>query len=140
MKLGNPYRNVPLKYFYPLAKLENVKLYSFQKSFGSEQLKQLPDNVEIIDLGKTFNNFSDTAAAMANLDLFVTSDNGVFNLAAAMGIKTHLLLNKFSEWRWFFEEEVNPWYSNVKIFKKQNETDCWSILMERIIEEIGISP
>lgn len=135
-KLGNNYRNVPLKYFYPLTKLKNVEVYSFQKGFGAEQLKNMAPNVEIINLGQTFNDFSDTAAAMANLDLFVTSDNSVFNLAGAMGVRTFVLLNKHAEWRWFLDEETTPWYDNVKIFKKQNEDDDWDLLIQKVIKTL----
>lgn len=135
-QFGNARRNVPLECFYPLAKLKNIRLYSFQKGFGAEQLKNMPSNIKIIDLGATFNDFSDTAAAMANVDLFITSDNSVFNLAGAIGKKTFVLLNKHSEWRWFYDEETTPWYDSVKIFKKQNEEDNWDTLIENIIRTI----
>lgn len=135
-QFGNARRNVPLEYFYPLTKLKNIRLYSFQKGFGAEQLKNVSSDIEIIDLGATFKDFSDTAAAMANVDLFITSDNSVFNLAGAMGKKTFVLLNKHSEWRWFYDEEITPWYDSVKIFKKQNEEDDWDTLMEKIIQTI----
>lgn len=135
-KFGNPVRDVPLKYFYPLTNLENVQVYSFQKNAGYEQIKAVPDNINIMDLGNTFTNFSDTAAAMANLDLFITSDNGVFNLAAAMGIRTCLLLNKHAEWRWFYDDKTTPWYSNVEIFKKKEETDSWSSVMQEVIQNL----
>lgn len=131
---GNVSRDIPLKCFYPLTKFKNVKIYSLQKGFGALQLEDLPKDIEIIDLGKTFNDFSDTAAAMANLDLFITSDNSVFNLAGSMAKKTFLLLNKDSEWRWFFDEEKTPWYDSVKIFKKQNELDDWDWQMQKVIE------
>lgn len=134
-KGGNKRRNIPLEVFYPLTKLKNVKVYSFQKD-NAEMLEHLPTGVKIIDLGKTFNNFSDTAAAIANLDLFVTSDNSVFNMAGAMGKKTYLLLNKDSEWRWFFDEEKTPWYDCVDIFKKQKENESWVLVMKRVIESI----
>lgn len=133
---GNRSRNIPLRFFHPLAKLDNVELYSFQKGEGAKYLKESSQNTKIADLGKTFKNWSDTAAAMANLDLFITADNSVFNLAGAMGIKTFLLLNKDSEWRWFLDEEKTPWYDNVKIFKKQNENDSWKLLIEKVAEEI----
>lgn len=133
---GNKRRNIPLKTFYPLSKLKNIRLYSFQKDLPAEYLNNLPKDIEIINLGETFNNFSDTAAAMANLDLFITCDNSLLNLAGAMGIKTYLLLNKFSEWRWFFDERRTPWYDSVKIFKKQYEHQSWDALMEEVIESI----
>lgn len=137
-KFGNRSRDIPLQCFYPLTELKGVKIYSFQKGYGAEQLETLPLGIEIVDLGKTFGNFSDTAAAMSNLDLFITSDNALFNLAGAMGIKTFVMLNKHSEWRWFFDDETTPWYEKAKIFKKQNESDDWDLLMQKIIENLKI--
>lgn len=134
---GNRLRNIPLEVFYPLTKLKNVKLYSFQKGFASNQLEKNPEGVEIIDLAKTFYSFSETAAAIENLDIFITSDNAVFNLAAAMGKKTFLLLNKHSEWRWFFDNNTTPWYECVRIFKKQNENDSWHLVMDKVISELS---
>lgn len=131
---GNKRRDLPLETFYPLSQMKNVKVYSFQKGV---ELKNMPYNVDITDLGSTFKDFSDTAAAMANVDLFVTSDNAVFQLAAAMGRKTFLLLSKDAEWRWFFDEETTPWYSNVRIFKKESELQGWNILMVRVIDAIS---
>lgn len=135
-KGGNRRRDIALKYFYPLTKLKNVKVYSFQKGFGSEQLEELPSDVEIVDLGKTFNDFSDTAAAMANMDVMVMSDSGVFNLAAAMGKRIFLLLNKYAEWRWFLDEETTPWYDSVRLVKKQAESQSWDELIQKVINNL----
>lgn len=135
--VGNQDRNIPFETFLPLARLKNVKLYSFQKNITVEELDKLPLDVEVIKLGRTFKDFSDTAAAMANLDLFISADNGVFNLAGAMGVKTFLLLNSNAEWRWFLDDEINPWYENVKIFRKENDLDSWDLLMHKVIPQIS---
>lgn len=132
--LGNEARDIPLSSFYPLTQLKKVKVYSFQKDSEKELGKNLPADVEIIDLGKTFQDFSDTAAAMANVDLFITSDNVVFNLAGAMGKKTFLLLNRDSEWRWFLDEKTTPWYDSVRIFKKTKDNESWDSLIQKVIE------
>lgn len=134
---GSKIRNIPLEVFYPLTKIKGVKVYSFQKDYGSEQLENCPADVDIINMGEGFADFNDTAAAMSNLDLFVTSDNGVFNLAGAMGKKSFLLLNKESEWRWFFDEETTPWSENVQLFKKQFEKQGWDVIMQKVVETIS---
>lgn len=136
-KGGSKIRNIPLEVFYPLTKIKGVKVYSFQKTAGAEQLENCPPEIEIIDMGKNFKDFSDTAAAMTNLDLFVTSDNGVFNLAGAMGKETFLLLNKESEWRWFLDEDSTPWYGSVRFFKKKFEKQGWDVLMQRVVEAVS---
>lgn len=132
---GNHSRDIPLKCFYPLSQIEGVSLYSLQKGYGAKQLKNVPENIEITDLGKTFQDFSDSAAAMANLDLFITSDNALLNLAGAMDVKTCLLLNKNAEWRWFSDDEKTPWYDSVKIYKKQTEDESWDSLFKKVVEE-----
>lgn len=137
MKGGNETRDALLKHFYPIAKLKNVQVYSFQKYFGAEELEKLPDDVNIIDRGKNFNDFSDTAAAMANMDLCITTDNGAFHVAAAMGVKTFLLLNYRAEWRWFYDDDKTPWYSSVRIFKKKTMDETWEDLVERVISELN---
>lgn len=130
-------RNIPFETFFELNKLENVQLYSFQKNITVEELDKLPVGLDIVKLGRTFNDFSDTAAALANLDLFVASDNSVFNLAGAMGVKTSLLLNSNSEWRWFTDDETTPWYENVRIYRKENELDSWDSLMKKVVSDIS---
>lgn len=133
---GEHNKNIPLDFFYSLTQLKNVKVYSFQKGMGSEELEYLPAGIEIIDLGKNFNDFSDTAAAMANVDLAISSDNVIFHLAAAMGKKSFLLLGRDSEYRWFYDEDTTPWYDSAKIFKKQKENDSWELSIQRVIDNI----
>lgn len=130
------YRNIPLELFYPLSKLDNVKVYSFQKGEASNKLNDLPEGVEIVDIGNSFDNFSDTAAALANVDLLISSDNVLLNLAGSMGKKAFLLLPKNTEWRWFFDDERTPWYDSVRIFRKTEENESWDTLITRVIKEI----
>lgn len=133
---GNEFRNIPLNCFLPFSQMKNVKLYSFQKDPNDEISEELFNKMGITDLGKTFNDFSDTAAALSNVDLFITADNSTFNLAAAMGVKTFVILNRDSEWRWFFDEEKTPWYDSVRIFKKKYEQEPWEDVMKRALNSI----
>ncbi|MFA7658059.1 MAG: tetratricopeptide repeat protein [Candidatus Gastranaerophilaceae bacterium] len=130
---GKQIRDIPVKYFLPIFNLKNVKFYSFQKGVNMELIKNLAPEADIVDLGRIFNNFSDTAAAMENIDLFITCDNCLLNLAGAMGKKTFVLLNKDSEWRWFLDNKTTPWYKSVKIFKKQNKNQSWNLQIKNIL-------
>lgn len=129
-------RNIPLSYFYPLAQLKNVCVYSFQKGFDND-LDNLPNGVKIENLGKTFNDFSDTAAALQNVDLVITTDNVIANLAGAMGKKTYLLIFEDSDWRWFDDTEKTPWYNSVKIFRGKNKEDSINLIIKNIINNIN---
>ena len=137
---GNPKgmkeRATDLKNFYKLSEIENVELYSLQKGYGIEQLKELPDSIKITDLGSVFNDYSDTAAAISNLDLVITIDTSVAHLAAAMNKPTWILLPYFPEWRWIRDREDTPWYKSIKLFK-QKERNNWEEVMDRVCKELA---
>lgn len=135
--MGDKNRSAQLKNFYKLASLPNVKLYSLQKDEGIEQLKHLPNNFEIIDLGSTFNDFTDTAATIENLDLVITIDTSVAHLSAAMEKPTWILIPFKPEWRWFLDSETTPWYDSVKLFR-QKTTDDWDSVIELIYKELEL--
>lgn len=133
--VGNHLRDIPFEAFFPLAKLKNVKVYSFQKGINTDIFRQLPPDVEIVDLGSTFNNFNDTASAMDNIDIFISSDNSVPNLAGAMAKKTVMLIHKNSEWRWLLDTEKTPWYNSFELIKKTHEKQDWSELIQEAIDK-----
>ena len=129
-------RDAPLEAFYPLTKLKNAEIYSLQVADEKQQIKNLPKDVNIIDLGPTFKNFEDSSAAIMNMDLIITIDNVILNLAGALGVKTMALYNRFPEYRWFKTtgEDVG-WYNSVKPFVAKN-FNGWDELIQQIISEI----
>jgi len=130
---------LPLSYFYPIATVPNIKVYSLQKGYGIEQLNNLPEGIEIVNLGETFNNFSDTAAAIENLDLVITIDSAVAHLSGALGKKTWILLPSFAEWRWHLDMDYSPWYEDVRLFRhKEMGKKNWEEMMERVKKQVEI--
>lgn len=129
-------RDIELKEFYNLAKLQGVQLYSLQVGEAAKQLENMPDEVNIIDLGKTFNTFLDTANAVSGLDLVISSDNVILNLAGALGVKTFGLFNKYPNYRWFnLSGEDVVWYKSVKPFQCSSENN-WAELVVQVEKEI----
>lgn len=133
---GNKYRHIGLEDLYCLTKLPNTKIYSLQNDPEKDIEKALQNGVEIINIGSNFESFSDTAVAIENMDLIISIDNVITNLAGAMGKKTFMLLNTNSDWRWFLNEHQTPWYDSIKIFKKCNENDDWTETIKNTINEI----
>lgn len=130
---GNDYRNIDLQALIPLSKLPNIKVYSFQKERREELEKYIEQGVDIVNLGATFKDFSDTAAALENIDVLISSDNVVAHLAGAMGKKTILLLNKDSNWRWFMAGEKSPWYNSMAVLRKDFEKQSWIELVKKAL-------
>ena len=129
-------RDIPLSYLYPLMRLLDVEVYSFQVDDLTRQMDMVPSDAQLIRLGKTFKNWEDTACAMNCMDLMVTTDNGVMNLAGALGIKTFGIFNRIVEWRWFKTEgEDIAWYKSIKPFQCPT-SGAWEIPVGKILEEI----
>ena len=129
-------RDIPLSFLYPLMRLPDVEVYSFQVDDLTRQMDMVPDDVQLIRLGRTFKNWEDTACAMNCMDLMVTTDNGVMNLAGALGIKTFGIFNRIVEWRWFKTQgEDIGWYKSIKPFQCPT-SGAWEIPVGQIKEEI----
>ena len=129
-------RDIPLDFLYPLMQMPEVEVYCFQVDDMSRQMDRIPEDCKLIRLGKTFTNWEDTACAMNCMDLMVTTDNGVMNLAGALGIKTFGLFNTIVEWRWFktIGEDI-AWYKSIKPFQCPTSRE-WNIPVGQIVEEI----
>lgn len=133
---GNTYydqdRVIPTKYFKPLMQVENTQYYSFQTFEGSEDIKELTG---IINIGEELKDFSQTAAALSNLDLVICNDTSLAHLAGAMGIPCWIALPYEVNWRWHTDLSVCDWYNSVKLFRQHNLGD-WESVFNDILEEM----
>ncbi len=130
------YRSVPhISCFYPFLRFDNTRVYSFQKGCGTEQLGSLPGDINIINLGEEFSDFSDTAAALENIDLLISVDTSVPHLAGALGRPAWVLLQTVPDFRWFLEGETTPWYDTLRLFRQAKRNE-WDDVVQRIYTEL----
>lgn len=128
-------RDIPLKYLYPLLQMENVDVYNLQKTDSDNQALNIPKDCKLINIGTKFKNWTDTAQAINCMDLIISSDNGIMNLAGALGVKTFGLFNRYSEMRWFTFEDTVGWY-DIKPFKCK-EQDEWQEPISELLSELS---
>ena len=131
-KRNAKYRAIMLSKLQKVLELKNCKFYSLQVEDPFDELKDFP---QIINLGATFNDFSDTLAAIKNLDLLITIDSVPVHLAGAIGVKTFLMLPYYSEWRWFNNTYETPWYDSVEIVK-QTKPCVWDDVVNNIYNKL----
>ena len=94
------------------------------------------ENGNIINLSNTFNTFEDTACALKNMDVVVSSDNVILNLAGALGVPTLGLFNKYPNFRWFkLSGENVGWYDSVKPLQAELENQ-WMPVISRVMNYI----
>ena len=129
-------RDIPLEFLYPLMMMPEVEVYSFQVDDLTRQMDRIPPEAQLIRLGATFKNWEDTACAMNCMDLMVTTDNGVMNLAGALGVKTFGLFNTITEWRWFKTQGNDiAWYKSIRPFQCPT-SKAWDVPVGEVIKEI----
>lgn len=130
-------RNIQLKDLKILDKLKNVQFYCFTKDIEDKDLKVFKKN-KVINIAKDFSDFNHTAAAMQNLDILISTDNGVLNLAGAIGKKTFGLFNFNFEFRWYdLTGNDCGWFDCVKPFVNDTNDD-WSINLEKVVKEVEL--
>ena len=70
----------------------------------------------VIDLAPRLVDFSETAAALRNLDLLISAETAVAHLAGALGVPVWLPMPPTVDWRWEVESRQSPWYASVRLF------------------------
>ncbi len=139
---GNPSNKIAagrsnrLEFFKPLAGIEGVQLYGLQKGAAAGQAEELSNSINVINLGEEFEDFSDTAGVIENLDLIITVDTSVAHLAGAMGKPVWVLIPYVPDWRWMLDREDSPWYPTMRLFRQQRKGD-WDQVFERVADELG---
>ena len=129
-------RVITVESFFKLFELPDTKFYSCQTFEGSEEIEKIKEKYDIVDLGATFKDFSDTAAALDNLDLIISNDSSLAHLAGSMGKKCFVLLPYVYNWRWHINLDICDWYDSVKIFK-QKTPDDWRGVFDDVYEYLS---
>ncbi|WP_034293727.1 tetratricopeptide repeat protein [Herbaspirillum sp. RV1423] len=129
-------RSIPLDTFAPLFNTPGVKFFSIQKGPATPELEKLPKELPVFNIGDAFNDFADTAAAMANLDLIISVDTSVVHLAGALGRPTWTLLAHTPDWRWLNDREDSPWYPSMRLFRQQSRGD-WPGVIAKVASELS---
>jgi len=127
-------RSCALKDFTTLAGIPGVAMYGLQKGDVVRQAETLGER--IINFDHELKDFSETAAAIENLDLIISVDTVVAHLAGAMGKPVWILLPYAPDWRWLLEREDSPWYPTMRLFRQPVRGD-WGAVFDRIKDELG---
>lgn len=123
-------RDLAPEKFNLLFNISGIDFYSLQ--YG--ETINLPN---ITNLGETFKNFTDTACAIKNMDLIITTDNVILNLAGSLGVKTIALFNKQTNYRWFKTSGDNSgWYKFCQPLQAL-EQDDWAPVFTKLVKIIN---
>jgi tetratricopeptide (TPR) repeat protein len=142
---GNPnraddrVRSVPTADFAALATpqvLQRVSFVNLQMQAREEYLGQaLP--LPHVDPRAHIQDFADSAALYAQLDLVIAIDTAAAHLAGAVGTPCRVLLSSKPDWRWQIGQTAQPWYRKHETHKK-SEASGWRGTLAALAEELLI--
>ena len=124
------FRKFPKELMLDLATVPNVKCFSFQRD---TDLVKLPDN--ITDLSSIITTWKETALALSRMDIMISSCTSVAHMAAAMGIKTWIIVPIMAYYTWALPGNKSPWYESVTLFR-QNKFGRWDDTLNLVKSEL----
>jgi tetratricopeptide (TPR) repeat protein len=128
-------RSIPLDRFAAVLSVPGLDFVSVQKEVDQVQAAILRDH-GVLQLGHKFEDFADTAAVVAQLDLIIAVDTSVAHLAGAMGKAVGLLVPFSPDFRWMLERTDSPWYPTMRLFRQPAIGD-WDGPLDRVREELA---
>ncbi|HMA51626.1 MAG TPA: tetratricopeptide repeat protein, partial [Magnetospirillaceae bacterium] len=130
-------RSMALSEFSPLLAISGISFVSLQKGVPAAQVASLPLDLRPFDAMEEVEDFADTAALIANLDLVISVDTSVAHLAGALG-KPVWILSRFDGcWRWLQDRDDSPWYPTARLFRQRSPGD-WAEVVARVREALAI--
>ena len=131
--------DIPLQQLAPLAELPRVKLLSFQRGIGLDQLESCSFAQAFVACQSQVNRehrLEHIAALMTLCDWIVTDDSGPAHLAGCLGVPSMVLLPSRINWRWASTGPVSPWYPSCRLLRQVHGTG-WAPLVQEVCDLIG---
>jgi hypothetical protein len=127
-------RAFPFKGFYDAVNQEGVDLYSLQLSDASHIDVS---KYNITDLEEHLTDWEQTAGAIANLDLVITSCTSIAHLSASMGKETWVIIPTMPYYTWAVPGSKSTWYDSVNLIR-QEEFGNWDKPFTKLKQELEI--
>ncbi len=105
--------------------IDDIDWFSLQKGEAENDIAAVPEARRLVRLSAD-NDFDDTAALVAALDLVISVDTSIAHLAGALGKPVWVLLPFAPDWRWLPGRVDSPWYPTARLFRqpRPGDWDC----------------
>jgi tetratricopeptide (TPR) repeat protein len=128
-------RSIPLSHLAPLWSIGSVRFVAVQRDLRSGDAELLAREPRVTQIGTQLDDFADTAAVLALVDLVITVDTSVAHLAGAMGRPVWVLVPFSPDWRWTLSGDSSRWYATARLFRQPSLGD-WHSVIERLRSEL----
>jgi tetratricopeptide (TPR) repeat protein len=124
---GAQFRKWNLAQMLPIFKSLDAHWVSLQYKDASEDIAAFKDaSIVQYPWATLTNDYDDTAALVAELDLVICMQTAVAHLCGALGKECWVFVPNKSQWRYGSEGDSIPWYKSVQVFR-QAEDGSWPL-------------
>jgi tetratricopeptide (TPR) repeat protein len=124
-------RSCPLAIYQALFEIASVDFYVLQQEIDPADQQILANYPEVRNLGDRLLDLTDTAAAIAQLDLIISIDTMVVHLAGALAKPVWVMLPYAADWRWQLGRKDSVWYPTAQLFRQPQPGD-WPAVIEQV--------
>ncbi len=125
-------RAIGLEAMRPLIQSIDADWISLQYKDPTAEIKASGLNIRHYRRAAETDDYDDTAAMVAELDLVIGVHTSVHHLAGALGVPGIVLVPSRTIWLWSMESM--PWYSTATLFK-QRDGESWKGTIERLTND-----
>jgi len=98
---------------------ERFDWVSLQRDLRDADHRVLERHPGLRHFGAELEDFTDTAALCALMDLVISVDTSVAHLSGALGRPTWILLPHLPDWRWLLDRHDSPWYASATLYRQE---------------------
>ncbi len=128
-------RSVSFEQFLALSGDPELLFFSLQGGVHQKDIQSHGAGGLVHDVGRGIFDFAEAATALSQLDLLISIDAPVAHLAAAMGVRTWVLLPSTADWRWQLGRPRAPWYPSARLFR-QSVPGTWNDVFADVRREL----
>jgi hypothetical protein len=129
-------RSIALSRLTPLLDVKHANFVSIQRELRGEDAEPLARTPRLMHIGDALDDFEDTAAVAALVDVVISVDTSVVHLAGALGRPTWILLPFCPDWRWLLDRDDSPWYPTAQFFRQPTPGD-WDSVIARVKDALS---
>ena len=136
---GNPnfpldeYRSISFENFKEILNIKKINFFKLSQNVRNQEFLDYHSFSNLLDFGDK--SLFEVSEVMKELDLVISSDTSIIHLAGILNVKSILLLNYNSDWRWFEDDKKTVWYPSVEIIK-QKTLNSWDDVFDELKERI----
>jgi tetratricopeptide (TPR) repeat protein len=131
-------RSIPLEAWLPILSMPDTDFVSLQYGDVQAELEivRRAPGVRLTHWQSAVDDYEETAALVAALDLVVSVQTAAVHLAGALGKRVIALIPALPEWRYGASGDSMIWYPSVRLLRQSVPGD-WGSVLESLPEEIS---